>query len=127
MKLLVLLALLVSLMFVAAPAFAQSGPVMETPLDDLTTAAGVAALLLILTGLVLKPLWRVVLGEEHSGYQVALNVTTILLGVGLAVLAVPVVGVSYSNVVNLVLVGILGGCAAIGGYEVSRARTFRPS
>lgn len=127
MKFLVLLALLVSLMFVAAPAFAQSGPVMETPLDDLTTAAGVAALLLILTGLVLKPFWRVVLGEAHTAYQVAMNATTILLGVGLAVLAVPVVGVSYANIVNLILVGVLGGCAAIGGYEVSRNSTFRPS
>lgn len=128
MKFLVLSALLVFLIMAFSPVvYAQGGPVMETPLDDLVTVAGIAALLLILTGLVLKPLWRVVLGEEHTSYQVALNVTTILLGIVLAQLAVPVVGVSYANIVNLALVGVLGGCSAIGGYEISRARAFRPS
>jgi len=95
----------------------------EYGVGDLWSAAGVAALTALLLGGLVKPWLKSLLGEENKFYIPVMHTITFLIALGLATLGAVVLGFTYVNVVNGLLVAIVGFTSAIGGYEVARGRT----
>lgn len=123
--------LILVLLFIwaAVPQLAMAGVYAqpaEYSIDDLWSAAGVAALTALLLGGLVKPWVKRGMGEDHQFYVPVLNTVTFAIALGLATLGAVGLGLTYENVVNGLLVAIVGFTSAIGGYEVARGRTYAP-
>lgn len=121
----VLALLLVLQAVVPVPVMAGLQPA-EYNIDDLRSAAGVAALTALLLGGLVKP-WvkRALGGPDHSLYTPVINTATFGIALLLAVLGAAGLGFDYANLVNGLLVAIVGFTSAVGGYEVARGNYER--
>ncbi len=109
-----------------APAH-QLALAVETPtVSDLTTAAGVATLTCALIGLLVKPWLDIKLcgpdGVLSKYYKPSMNLATFLIAELLANAALFVDTIEYHDVLTAFLVGAMGAAAAVGIYEVTKAR-----
>jgi hypothetical protein len=116
--------LLVAQAFAPWPALAGLQPA-EYNIDDLRSAAGVAALTALLLGGLVKPWVKKTLGEEHSLYVPLINTATFAIALLLSFLGAVGLGFEYADLVNALLVAIVGFTSAVGGYEVARGNYER--
>jgi hypothetical protein len=119
--------ILVSLWLVAPVLAAQ--PLAEPSINDLYTAAGVAALTALFLGVLVKPWLRAALeknneepAEEHRLYKPIMNSAAYGVATALALLGAFGLGLTYESIVSGILIAIVGAAAAIGGYETARGK-----
>ena len=103
------------------PTVVQKLQVVPAPSwSDLQTVSGVAALTAVILGLFVKPWLRPKVSEEY--YQAVMNIAALVVALSLSFAAAAVLPMMYENILNAAMVGLLGAAAAIGGFEVVKAR-----
>ena len=89
---------------------------IELTKEALLTVGGIAAFIVIVTQLVIKPATKNLKGKEY--YDLLINVISLVLGIGGALLAQLAIGsIEYATILDAVLVGISGTAVAVLGYE----------
>lgn len=108
------------------PAHAGLQPA-EYNIDDLRSAAGVAAITALLLGGLVKPWVKSKLSPDTKLYTPIINTATFTIALVLSILGAVGLGFEYANLVNALLVAVVGFTSAIGGYEVARGNYERLS
>ena len=89
---------------------------IELTKEALLTVGGIAAFVAIVTQLLVKPAAKKLKEKEY--YDLLLNVISLVLGIGGALLAQLAVGsIEYATALDAVLIGISGTAVAVLGYE----------
>ncbi len=92
--------------------------------EALLTVGGVAFFVALITQMLVKPALKESTGA--SWYKLVLNVISIVLGIGGAVVAQAAIGsLEFKAIVDAVLVGLSGTGVAVLGYEgVKNAKAY---
>ena len=89
---------------------------IELTKEALLTVGGLAAFVLVITQMVIKPATKKLKSKEY--YDLLINVISLVLGIGGALLAQLAVGsIEYATALDAVLIGISGTAVAVLGYE----------
>jgi len=84
--------------------------------EALLTVGGIAAFVLLVTQLLVKP--AVKKYKEEGWYDIGINVISVVLGIGGALLAQAAVApIEYASALDAVLVGFQGAAVAVLGHE----------
>lgn len=89
---------------------------IELTKEALLTVGGIAALVVFLTQMVVKPATKKLKGKEY--YDLLINGISLVLGISSALLAQAALGaIEFATALDAVLVGISGTAVAVLGYE----------
>ena len=89
---------------------------VELTQEAMLTVGGIAVFVALFTQLLVKPALKKF--KDKGWYDIVLNVISVALGVGGAILAQAAVGaLEYASVLDAVLVGFSGAAVAALGYE----------
>ena len=89
---------------------------IELTKEALLTVGGIAAFVVIVTQLLVKPAAKKLKDREY--YDLLINGISLALGIGGALLAQLAIGsIEYATALDAVLIGISGTAVAVLGYE----------
>ena len=89
---------------------------IELTKEALLTVGGIAALVVFLTQMVVKPATKKLKEKEY--YDLLINGISLVLGIGSAVLAQAALGaIEFATALDAILVGIQGTAVAVLGYD----------
>jgi hypothetical protein len=84
--------------------------------EALLTVGGVAAFVLLVTQLLVKPAAKKY--KEQGWYDIGINVISVILGIGGAILAQAAIGpIEFASALDAALTGFSGAAVAVLGYE----------